>query len=120
MQIQHLVYCGKREEGILKVVRVDVLSPWRNIKYYKGLRFQVGKAVPLDIANVIAKDYPSVFEITTEELGDKEAYGLQLSDILEECLAVVGDEEALKVINKVVEKHFEGCNVKKKLRRRKK
>jgi hypothetical protein len=111
MEIQHLVYCGEREEGILKVHRVDVLSEWRNIKYYKGLRFQVGKAIPLDVAKIIAKDYPSVFEMQTKEIKDDEVYILQLSDVLEECLAVVGDEKALKIANEVVSKYFEGYGI---------
>jgi hypothetical protein len=114
MDIQHLVYCGKREEGILRVGRVDVLSEWRNVKYYKGLKFQVGKAIPLEIADIIAKDYPSVFKIETKEIDDKEGYTLQIGDIIEECLAVLGDDQTLEVISNLVDVHFADYDVKKK------
>lgn len=114
MQIEHLVYCGSRKQGTLTVGRVDVLSPFRKMKFYKGLRLEVGKAIPLDIAAIIAKDYPSVFKIEKKELGDKEAYELQLSDIIEECLAVLDDKGALEVLEVVVEKHFGGYEITKK------
>ena len=110
MEIQHLVYCGKREEGTLRVGRVDILSEWRNIKYYKGLRFQVGKAIPADVA----KDYPTVFKMETKQIDDKEAYKLRMADVLEECLAVMGDDEALGIIKDLVKDHFEGYEIKKK------
>ena len=126
MQIQHLVYCGNREEGTLRVNRVDVLSEWRHIKYYKGLRFQVGKIIPLDVASIVAKDYPSLFKMETKEVEDKEAYILRISDTVEECLAVMGDEGALEVVSEIVKDNFEGYEVakikapKKTVRRRKK
>lgn len=111
MQIQHLVYCGNREQGTLTVGRVDVLSPFRHMKFYKGLRLEVGKTIPNDIAAIIAKDYPSIFKIEKKDLDDIEAYVLQLSDIMEECLAVLGDEKALTIAKKAVEKNFEGYSV---------
>jgi hypothetical protein len=111
MQIEHLVYCGNREQGTLTVGRVDILSPFRRIKFYKGLRLEVGKAIPNDIATIIAKDYPSVFEIEKKDLDDVEAYVLQLSDIMEECLAVLGDVKALTIAKKAVEKNFDGYSI---------
>jgi hypothetical protein len=111
MQIEHLVYCGNREQGTLTVGRVDILSPFRRIKFYKGLRLEVGKAIPNDIAAIIAKDYPSVFEIEKKDLDDVEAYVLQLSDIMEECLAVLGDVKALTIAKKAVEKNFDGYSI---------
>jgi hypothetical protein len=111
MQIEHLVYCGNREQGTLTVGRVDILSPFRRIKFYKGLRLEVGKAIPNDIATIIAKDYPSVFEIEKKDLDDVEAYVLQLSDIMEECLAVLGDAKALTIAKKAVEKNFDGYSI---------
>ena len=111
MQIEHLVYCGNREQGTLTVGRVDILSPFRRIKFYKGLRLEVGKAIPNDIAAIIAKDYPSVFEIEKKDLDDVEAYVLQLSDIMEECLAVLGDAKALTIAKKAVEKNFDGYSI---------
>ena len=111
MKLEHLVYHGKREEGTLTVGRVDILSPFRKIKYYKGLRLEIGKQIPLDIAQIIAKDYPTVFKIDAQNLDDQEGYIYHISDILEECLARLGDEQALKVMEKLVEMHFDGYSI---------
>jgi hypothetical protein len=115
MQIEHLVYCGNREQGILTVGRVDVLSPFRKLKFYKGLRLEVGKMIPPDIAEIVAHDYPSVFKIEKKEMGDKEAYELQLSDVIEECLVTLDDEGTLEVLKAVVEKYFGGFEITKKV-----
>lgn len=114
MQIEHLAYCGNREQGTLTVGRVDVLSPFRHIKYFKGMRLEVGKAIPQNIALIIAKDYPSAFKIERKELGDHEAYVYHLSDMVEECLAVLDDDGALKVIKEIVDKYFGGYEINKK------
>lgn len=114
MEIQHLVYCGSREQGTLTVGRVDVLSPFRKLNFYKGLRLEVGKAIPAEIALVVAKDYPDTFRIERKELGDQEAYVLQLSDIIEECLAVLDDKGTLEVLGEIVKKYFGGYEIKKK------
>ena len=111
MKIEYLVYCGKREEGILTVARVDVLSPHRKLKYYKGLRLELGKHIPIDVGKIIAKDYPSVFTLETKEFKAEEVYEFKLCDALEECQAVMGDEVALKVISQIVSKYFDGHQV---------
>ena len=113
MKIEHLVYCGQREQGTLTVGRVDVLSPFRKIKYYEGLKLEIGKQIPLDIAQIIAKDYPSTFKIEERDLNDQEAYVYHISDILEECLIRLGHEGTLKVVEKLVEKYLEGYSVQK-------
>jgi hypothetical protein len=106
MQIQRLVYHGKREEGTINVGRLDVLSPWRKFKYYKGLSFQVGKIVPHDVAHILAKDYPDHFRIETKQLDERDAHVYHLSDAVEECLAALGDDKAAGVVREVVEKYF--------------
>ena len=111
MEIQRLVYRGKRKEGVLNVGRIDILSPWRKFKYYEGLNFQIGKIVPLDVAQILAKDYPALFEIKTNELDDKGAYIYHLSDTIEECLAALGDKVTLEVMGEVVSKYFEGHRI---------
>ncbi|MGW8180005.1 MAG: hypothetical protein ACWGQW_14775 [bacterium] len=114
MQIEHLAYCGNREEGTLTVTRVDVLSPFRKLKFYKGLRLEVGKMIPPDIAKIIAKDYPDVFKLERKELGDKDAYVYHISDLIEECLAVMDDRGALEVVEEIVAKYFGGYEITKK------
>jgi len=116
MEIQRLVYHGPRKEGVLNVGRIDILSPWRKFKYYKGLNFQIGKIVPLDVAQILAKDYPALFAIKTNELDDKGAYIYHLSDTIEECLAALGDKVTLEVMREVVSKHFEKYEIKEKVK----
>ena len=90
MQIKHLVYCGKRKKGNLRVGRLDILDHFRNIEYYEGMRLEVGKVVPLDTAEIIAKDYPSVFKMEIKELDDKEAFFYQVCDIISEAIINMG------------------------------
>jgi hypothetical protein len=111
MKIQRLVYHGKREEGVLSVGRIDVLSPWRKFKFYKGLNFKIGKIVPLDVAEILARDYPSLFRIETEDLNEKDSYVYHLSDAIEECLASLGDKVALEVMGEVIKKNFKGWGI---------
>jgi hypothetical protein len=102
MKIQRLIYHGKREEGVINVRSLDVLSPWRKFKFYKGLNFQVGKVVPLDVADKLARDYPDHFRIETKDLDEEGAHKYNISDAVEECLAALGDEVTLKVVDEVV------------------
>jgi hypothetical protein len=114
MEVQRLVYIGKREEGTLNVGRLDILSPWRKFRYYKGLNFQVGKVVPIDVARILADDYPDHFKIEKMELDERGSHIYHMSDMVEEILASSGDEMALDVIREVIGKYFGDYDLRKK------
>jgi hypothetical protein len=116
MQIQHLVYCGKREKGKLTVARLDVLDQYRNVEYFKGMKLEVGKIIPLSTAEVIAKDYPTIFELQTKELDSKEDFFSQLWDITSEAIIGIGESETLKLIEKLIVKEFGEYSIKKKVK----
>jgi hypothetical protein len=116
MQIKHLVYCGKRKKGNLRVARLDVLDHFRNIEYYEGMRLEVGKVVPLNTAEIIAKDYPNVFKMETKELDDGEAFFYQIHDIISEAIINLGESETLKLIEKLIVKEFGEYSIKKKVK----
>ena len=103
------------EEVNLRIGRLDVLDHFRNIKYYEGMRLEVGKVIPLSTAEIIAKDYPTVFKMEIKELDDKEAFFYQVCDIISEAIINLGEAETLKLIEKLIDKEFSGYSVKKKV-----
>ena len=78
------------------------------------MRLEVGKVVPLDTAEIIAKDYPSVFKMEIKELDDKEAFFYQVCDIISEAIINLGEAETLKLIERLIDKEFSDYSIKKK------
>lgn len=68
MEVKHLCYIGSKKKGSLIVKVAHPNSPFRNLKYRKGMRLRIGVEVPENIAESLTSDYKNLFKVEIEEL----------------------------------------------------
>lgn len=68
MEIKYLHYIGNKKEGSLVVKVAHPNSPFRNLKYQKGMKLRVGIEVPENVAEFLTSDYKNLFKVEVEEL----------------------------------------------------
>lgn len=68
MEVKNLHYIGNKKEGSLIVKVAHPNSPFRNLKYQKGMRLRIGVEIPENIAEFLASDYKTLFVVEIEEV----------------------------------------------------
>lgn len=74
MEVRYLLYIGNKKEGSLIVKIIKSPSPFRLIKYWKGMRLRIGVDVSTKVAEFLVSDYKSLFKIESELLSDSEEF----------------------------------------------
>lgn len=104
MEIKYLNYVGNRKEGSLVVKIVHANSPFRNLKYQKGMRWKIGVEIPGSVAEFLASDYKTLFKIESEELSVDDAFKEELLKLIDDCEEQLPLNEIEILINIVLEK----------------
>lgn len=68
MEVKYLKYVGNKKKGSLIVKIAHPNSPFRDLKYQKGMRSRIGIEIPENIAEFLTSDYKDLFKIEIEEL----------------------------------------------------
>jgi hypothetical protein len=68
MEVKHLCYIGNKKEGSLVVKIAHPNSPFRNLKYQKGMRLRIGVEIPENITEFLASDYKNLFKIESKKV----------------------------------------------------
>ena len=68
MKVCYLKYVGNKEKGSLIVKIVSPLSPFRDLKYFKGMALKVGEEIPEGVAEFVASDYKDLFVVVHDDV----------------------------------------------------
>lgn len=102
MRVQFLVYNGGKESGSLIVRNQSPTSPWRKLKYYKGMRLKVGKDVPLKVALFVASTHSLIFSLEEIDIPTASVLKDRFVEIINSYKARFEEEEAEDIETEVV------------------
>ena len=83
MEVKTLVYTGGRESGNLIVKQMPANSPFRTLKYFKGMKLELGIDIPPKVADMIVNGYKTLFTIETVVLDDQSSFEREFAHTLQ-------------------------------------
>ena len=102
MEVKYLCYVGNKKEGSLVVKIVHANSPFRNLKYQKGMRWKIGVEIPGSVAEFLSSDYKTLFKIESEELSVDNAFKEELLKLIDDCEEHLSSDEIGKLISEIL------------------
>jgi len=105
MEVKTLVYFGGRTDGTLIVKQMPANSPFRELKYYKGMKLELGIDIPPKVADMIVNGYKSLFRIETIVLDDQQSFEREFSHVLQRYL-MLDPQLIVESVEKVMTAEF--------------
>lgn len=82
MITQYLVYVGKEEKDVIKVLQEHILSKWRFVPVQTGLRLKIGVDIPERVVKHILSNQRDLFEVEEEDTPTNEILRSRFVQIL--------------------------------------